>query len=169
MTGHNENLKRKALHRRLNFLRIFGTSIGCGGGIGLIAMLASITHNPVIAPSFGATCVIAMVTADSAFAQPRSIVGGHLLCSLVGVLCSNYFGTSGISLVIAVMISTAVMQITRTLHPPAAADPIFFMTHESMTPQLLFLSVMGGSIMLVAFFYAFHKWISKKTYPAYWY
>ena len=169
MMMQEKNPARKALRRKLNFYRIIGNSLGCGGGIGIIVFLAAVTNTSAIIPSFGATCVIAIVTMNSAFAQPRSIIGGHFLCSMIGLLCVEVMGATGISLTIAVAISTMVMQLTRTMHPPAASDPIFFMMHDGMTWPLLFFPVLTGSLILVAYFFFFHKWADKKRYPAYWY
>lgn len=169
MNSQIDTPTRKVLHRKLHHLRILGSSMGCAGGIGLVGYLASVVQNVLLIPPFGATCVIAMVTPDSAFAQPRSIIGGHLLCSTVGLLCATFLGVSWWSFAIAIGLSAALMQFSRTLHPPAAADPIFFIMQGNTSGNFILMPVLVSSIILVGFFYICHKWMTKRHYPRYWY
>lgn len=169
MTKHAENTARKSLRRKLKYLYILGSSLGSIGGISLIGYLSMLTKSTLLVPSFGATCIIVTTTPDSAYAQPRNIIGGHFLASLVGFICSTYFGLSWWSLAIAVGVSAALMQLTRTLHPPAAADPLFFMLRDGMSWQLLFIPILLGSVILVLWFFIFNKWLLGKDYPKYWY
>ncbi len=169
MDNHKNNSTRKTYYRKLNTLRIIRTSLGCFGAISFITYLSAATHTPLLIPSFGATCVIALVTPNSAFAQPRNIIGGHFLSSLIGILCSISFGAAWWSLSLAVGLAAAIMQFSRTLHPPAAADPIVFMMSGNLGGDQFMVTVIAGSLLLVVFFYLFHKWLSRKQYPRYWY
>jgi CBS-domain-containing membrane protein len=161
---------RKAVYRKLKARHILTTSFGCFGGISLITYLSSSANIPsLLIPSFGATCMIAIVTPNSTFAQPCNIIGGHSLSSLIGILCASSFGDTWWSLGLAVGLAAATMQWSRTVHPPAAADPIVFMMSSGLAGEQFMKSVLGGSLILVAFFYLFHKWLSLKQYPQYWY
>jgi len=82
-------------------------------------------------PPLGATCFIAFVISDSAFAHPRNIIGGYVLSSLIGLLCIYVFSIHWWSYALAVGIATAAMQLLRILHPPAAADPLLVIDCES--------------------------------------
>jgi CBS-domain-containing membrane protein len=73
------------------------------------------------------------------------------------------------SVAIAVGLSSMLMQLSRTMHPPAAGDSIFFMTSERMTMTPTLISVILGSVILVTCFYLFHREIAGKKYPQYWY
>jgi CBS-domain-containing membrane protein len=163
------NPARKVLHRKLRYLHIAASSLASFGGIGLAGYLSLLTKAPLLVPSFGATCIIVTTTPSSSYAQPRSIVGGHFLASLVGLLCSIYFGYSWWSLALAVGLSAALMQLTRTLHPPAAADPLYFMMREGLSWQQLFMPIMLGSVLLVGWFFIIQKWLLRKDYPQYWF
>src|SRR5512135_53271 len=67
------------------------------GGLAGIAATAYLTHLTgailLMAP-FGATCVLAFGIPDSPLAQPRNIVGGHLLSSLIGLVFLALFGNA---------------------------------------------------------------------------
>lgn len=62
------HLQRKALCRKLNYLRVIGSSLGCCVGVGVIAYLSTHTYSVLLIPSFGASCIIGMTIPDSAFA-----------------------------------------------------------------------------------------------------
>lgn len=159
---------RKALSRKMNYLRILGSSLGCCIGIGVVGYLSSITYSALLIPSFGASCVIGMAIPDSAFAQPRNVIGGHFLSGLIGLLCTVSLGTSWWSLAIAVGLASAIMQLTRTLHPPAASDPILFMAHGSLSPYFFLMLLLIGSIILIIVFVSYHRFVTERSYPKYW-
>jgi CBS-domain-containing membrane protein len=69
----------------------------------------------LIAP-FGATCILAFGVPDSPLAQPRNIIGGHLIAGIVGLCCLYWVGDSIFSMSLGVGISFAIMQLTKTVH-----------------------------------------------------
>ena len=155
----------KALHRKLNYLRIAGVSLGCFVGMSVIGYLSILSGSDLIIPSFAASCAIGMTIPDSAFAQPRNVIGGHLFSGLTGLLCSLFFGTSWWSLAIAVGLATGIMMVTRTLHPPAASDPILFMMQGIIHPYIFLTVLLIGSIVLVTFFDFYHRGVTHRKYP----
>ncbi len=155
--------------RRLHALKIMGSSFGCLAGICLVAFLSAMSGFAFLIPSFGASCVILFVIPASAYAQPRSVIGGHLAASLVGLLCYLWLGTTWLSLSLAVGVAVAAMQVSRTLHPPAAADPLFFMMHGGgLSWQTVLLPALAGSVVLVLFALVYINWVLKRPYPGYW-
>ncbi|MDR3588578.1 MAG: HPP family protein [Negativicutes bacterium] len=169
MKGHSELRVQAAAPRKLHYAKILVSSLGCAGGIALVAYLAAAGQCALLIPPFGATCVLATVTPTSAFAQPRNIVGGHLISGLIGFGCAVWFGSAWWAFPIAVGLATALMQLTRTIHPPAAADPIFFIMRDAVSWQLVLMPVLAGSIVLVLFFVVFHRWVTREPYPQHWY
>lgn len=167
MELQGKNDSRKVLHRRLSLLRIGGSSFGCFGAIAIVGLISQMSGNLLLVPSFGASSVIIATIPDSAFAQPRSVVFGHFISSLAGLLCLMMFGQIWWGVALAVGVSVALMQLTRTLHPPAAADPLLFM-QGGMGWHTLFSTVLAGSIVLVLYFYLFNNWIARRPYPKYW-
>ncbi len=142
-----------------------GSSLGSFLGIGLIAYLSSATNTLFLMPPFGATSVIAFVIPDSAFAQPSNIIMGHLLSSTVGIACSAFFGNIWWACAIAVGCSTALMQLTRTLHPPAAADPVLIIMQNGASWWFLLTPVLLGSCTLVLIAIIYHNFVAKRMYP----
>ncbi len=75
--------------------------------------------------SFGASAVLVYGAVRSPLAQPRNLVGGHLISALVGVTAWKLFQHAPL-LAEATSVATAiaVMHLTRTLHPPGGATAL---------------------------------------------
>jgi CBS domain-containing membrane protein len=76
--------------------------------------------------SFGATAVLVYAAPRAELAQPRNVLGGHFLSALVGVTAFKVVGSDHVELAGALAVATAiaVMQLTRTVHPPAGATAL---------------------------------------------
>jgi CBS-domain-containing membrane protein len=158
---------RQILHRKLNIHHISWSSLGSFVAIGWIAYVSSITGYTFLIPPFGATCYIVFSIPDSAFAQPRNIIGGHVLAVLVGLLCLFIFGSNWWSQAIAISSIVAGMHLIRVNHPLAAATTMFLTLQEHSDWKVLF-TVLIGSIMVAAVAVVFNKYVLKHKYPHYW-
>ena len=56
--------------------------MGCFAGMCIIGYLSILSGSGLIIPSFAASCAIGMTIPESAFAQPRNVIAGHLFSSL---------------------------------------------------------------------------------------
>ncbi len=78
----------------------------------------------VIAP-FGASAVLLFGAPQSPLAQPRNVIGGHVLSAFVGVTLFYIVGDYVIfAASIAVSTAIALMYLTKTLHPPGGATAL---------------------------------------------
>src|SRR3972149_10563520 len=75
---------------------LFWSWLGAVLGIGLCGYLAAKYFEPrdltMIIGSFGASAVLVYGAIKSPLAQPRNLIGGHLISGLVGVACCQLFG-----------------------------------------------------------------------------
>ena len=69
----------KPIQPRPSLKKICFIWLGAFIAISLIGLLANITNQPLIMGSFGASCFILFIVPDSPFAQPRNVIGGHLI------------------------------------------------------------------------------------------
>ena len=81
---------------RVSDAEVLWSWIGAFLGIGAVAMasrfvLAGVDHGLMIG-SLGASAVLVFGAPRSPLAQPRNLVGGHVLSALVGVLCYQWVG-----------------------------------------------------------------------------
>jgi len=137
--------------------------------ISIIAGLAEITGQLFIMGSFGASCILLFGFPKSPFSQPRNIIAGHFLSTLIGLLCLFYLGDAWWSMAFALATALAIMLLTNTVHPPAGSNPlIIFLAASSMEWSFLFLPCLIGSIALVIVGLFYNNTIDKKSYPIYW-
>lgn len=135
--------------------------------IGLTAWLTQVSQASWLIAPFGASCVLAFGLPESPLAQPRSIIGGHVIATLVGLLMLALCGNSWWSEALAVGLALFAMQQTRTVHAPAGANPLVVMT---LQPDWSFLltPVLSGACMIVAVAWAINNLRSRGSYPRYW-
>ncbi|KAF2234287.1 HPP family protein [Viridothelium virens] len=89
---------------------------------------------PLILPSYGASAVLVYGVPDAPLSQPRALVGGHFLSALIGICVTKLFSLippesqfqslRWLSASLSTSISIVVMQMTKTVHPPAGATAL---------------------------------------------
>ena len=132
--------------------------------ISLIAFMNSYDDfNIWLIPPFGATMVLVMAVHESPLAQPKNIFFGHILSALSGVLIYFFLGMSFLSIGLAVAISVWAMMITKTIHPPAGANPIIAILGGKGLSFIL-LPVATGALIIIVFAMIYNK-ILKRNYP----
>ena len=132
--------------------------------ISLIAFINSYDDfNIWLIPPFGATMVLVMAVHESPLAQPKNIFFGHILSALSGVLIYFFLGMSFLSIGLAVAISVWAMMITKTIHPPAGANPIIAILGGKGISFIL-LPVATGALIIILFAMIYNK-ILKRNYP----
>lgn len=137
--------------------------------ISSLAALEQLTPQTIwlMAP-FGATMVLLFALPESPLAQPRNILCGHLLTSLVGLIILNTLGVSPLTLGLAVGLGITVMMLTHTVHPPAGANPLVVM----LTAQhwdFLYMPVAIGVALILAFGWLYHNLLCRRQYPQKWF
>jgi CBS-domain-containing membrane protein len=135
--------------------------------IAFVAYLAQATHMPLVLGSFGASCVLVFGFPESPFSQPRNVILGHFLSSLIGLIFLALFGTVWWSMALALATAIGVMQVTRTVHPPAGSNPLIVMMTSPQWSFLLFPTLIGA-VMLVAVAVIFNNLPPERSYPKYW-
>jgi CBS-domain-containing membrane protein len=145
-------------------------ALAWSGGFIAIAMVASLTDwmaIPWLLGSFGASCVLVFGFPDAAFSQPRNVVAGHLISSLVGLAFLTVFGPHWWSVAMSVGPAIAIMMFTRTVHPPAGSNPVIvFMTQPGWS--FVLFPTLVGSLVLVAVTLVYNNATRDARYPKYW-
>ena len=138
---------------------------GAFAGIFLVSSLGVAAHQMLLIAPFGASSVLLFGAPGSPFAQPRNVIGGHAVSSLCGLLVLTVLGTSSVALATGVALALAAMMLTRTVHPPAGADPIVIIgAHAAWT--FLAAPILVGTLLLVAAAIAYHRLVTGIAYPA---
>lgn len=150
------------------------TFIGSFVGIGLIGLLNSqylvASDNLFLIGSFGASSVLVYGLVNSPLAQPRNLIGGHVLCAIIGVTVSKLISNEiWLACALAVSLSIVTMQITKTLHPPGGATALIAVTGGKKIEELGYLYVLSpvltGVLILFAVALIFNN-LGHREYPS---
>lgn len=152
----------------------FWAFIGSFIGIGIIAYLQSKTlpSSDVVylIGSFGASSVLVYGVIHSPLAQPRNLIGGHLVSAIIGVTVQKLApDILWITAPLAVSLSIVLMQITKTLHPPGGATALIAVTGSAELKSLGYWYVVSpvfiGTIILLIVALFFNNITSNRKYP----
>ena len=115
--------------------------------------------------SFGSSMVLLYGYPESPFAQPKNIFFGHLLTSLVGMICLYTLPLPSFILIpLAVGLGVGFMILFNVTHPPAGGNPVIIIL-GSVSYDYLFSPIITGTIIILLFGVIINKYILKKNYP----
>ncbi|WP_229598334.1 HPP family protein [Runella aurantiaca] len=151
----------------------FWSFAGAFLGVGLIAFLQSAlseTDNLFLIGSFGASAVLIFGAIQSPLAQPRNLVGGHLISALLGVTIYQLFpNIIWLTAPLAVGLSIISMQITKTLHPPGGATALIAVIGSEKVKDLgywfVLTPVASGVFILLVVALVFNNLTPNRKYP----
>lgn len=133
----------------------------------ILGFVAFSLEYAIIMGSFGASIFLVMAVPDSPFAQPRHVVFGHFMASLIGLICLHLLSDFWWSMALALAITTLAMIVLKVSHPPAGSNPIAIFL---ITPgwDFLWLPTGLGSFVIVLIALLYNNLIPNRTYPKYW-
>ena len=151
----------------------FWTFIGSFIGIALIGLLNSyfldLADNLFLIGSFGASAVLIYGVINSPLAQPRNLIGGHVVCAIIGVTVSYLISEIWLAAALAVSLSIVAMQITKTLHPPGGATALIAIIGSVKVKNLGYLYVLSpiftGVLILFTVALIFNNITPHRSYP----
>jgi len=164
----------------IDYKEHFWTFLGSFIGIGLIGFLnsehLSVHDNLFLIGSFGASSVLIYGIINSPLAQPRNLIGGHLVCAFVGVCIHKLIPNElWLSAALSVSLSIVAMQITKTLHPPGGATALIANIGSEKIHALGFMyvlsPVLSGVLILLLVAVVCNNATPHRRYPhnKYWY
>ena len=145
---------------------------GLGGAvaIALVAWLTQMSGQPLLMAPLGASCFLMFVVPDNPVAQPRNVIGGHVVSALVGMAVLTLFGSAWWAMGVGVGLAIIAMRLTHTNHPPAASDPLLILLSPLGPPGWGFVltPVLAGAVVVVGAAVAFNRLRPGVTYPVRW-
>lgn len=159
----------------VNHKEHFWSFLGSFIGIGIIAFIQSnsltANDNLFLIGSFGASSVLIYGVIQSPLAQPRNLIGGHLISALVGVIVAQLLpDIIWITAPLAVSQAIVMMQITKTLHPPGGATALIAVIGSEKIKSLGFWYILSpvltGCLILLAVALIFNNITSNRQYPS---
>lgn len=155
-----------------HWLKASGTPlavIAAGGALAswLMYFLADLAAMQLMLVPFATSILLVMGTPEAEPAQPRALIGGHLISTLAGIAVLYCFGSSPLAAAFAVGLAMLAMHLTGSFHPPAGIDP-FIVVHYAMPGTYLLMPVLAGVLLLAAFAFGWHNLWRRGAWPRQW-
>lgn len=131
---------------------LFGAAFGIGAALALVGP----PHRPFVLASLGGSSVFLFGLTRAPAAQPRALIGGHLGGAAIGIACAQWLGGELTACAVAVAATLAFMLLTRTVHPPAGANPVLMVYAHARWGALLD-PVLLGIVVLMAVAYVWSR------------
>jgi len=163
---------------RVSNTEIFWSWTGAFLGIALVALMDHFYFaghdEKLLIGSFGASAVLIYGAVRSPLAQPRNLLGGHVISALVGVICWKlFYQYPWLAQALAVSTAIALMHATRTLHPPGGATALIAVIGSPEVHKLGFMYVLMpatiGPLILLAVALLVNNIPQSRRYPEIWF
>jgi len=157
---------------------VFWSWVGAFFGIAAIALVNQLlfdkTDYLMMIGSFGASAVLTYGAVRSPLAQPRNLVGGHVISALVGVAAFKLLhGQIWLAEAVAVATAIALMHLTKTLHPPGGATALIAVIGSDEIHELGFLYAIVpvglGALILLLVALLVNNIPPTRRYPEVWF
>ncbi|MDO6803241.1 HPP family protein [Wenyingzhuangia sp. 1_MG-2023] len=158
----------------IDYKEHFWSFLGAFVGIALIGFFQSHVltkiENVFLIGSFGASCVLVYGAIQSPLAQPRNLIGGHVISAIIGVTVFKIVpDIVWINAPLAVALSIVAMQITKTLHPPGGATALIAVIGSEKIKALGYVYVLSpvftGTLILLIVALVFNNVTQHRKYP----
>ncbi|MEH2577550.1 HPP family protein [Bradyrhizobium sp. AZCC 1708] len=171
-----------------------GAVAGLGGAIaiGVMEWFSFAAHYPLAVIPFATSIVLVIGSLDVAPAQPRALIGGHVVSALVGLIVLKLTGPQAWAAAAAVGLSILAMYVTgdldgtaglgsgrrrrpfdsgdvrhRDLSPAGRHQPAAGGLRQSAL-DVPARAVVAGALLLTAFSYIWHRWVRRQPWPRRW-
>ena len=149
---------------------VIGILAGATGGAAAIAVMELLAARTIFSLEFvpfATSIVLVMGSPEVEPAQPRALVGGHLVSAAVGLLVLQATGPGPWAAAAAVGLAIAAIHATRTFHPPAGINPLVVVIRD-MPWSFLVVPVAAGACLLLLFALVWHNLVRRGYWPLRW-
>jgi CBS-domain-containing membrane protein len=146
-----------------------GAVAGLGGAIaiGVMELFSVVTNYPLAVIPFATSIVLVIGSPNAEPAQPRALIGGHLVSALVGLAVLKLTGPQAWAAAAAVGLSILAMYVTGTFHPPAGINPLLVVS-GTLPWRFLFAPGRAGALLLTVFCCFWHRTVRRQPWPHRW-
>ena len=157
-----------AIRRNDHRNTLAGAVAGVGAAIAIGAMewFSLESHYPLVIIPFATSIVLVIGSPEAEPAQPRALIGGHIVATLVGLAMLWLTGPHAWAAA-AVGVAVLAMYLTGTFHPPAGINPLLVVSNN-LPWSFLLVPVLAGAVLLTAFACGWHRWVRRQHWPQRW-
>jgi CBS-domain-containing membrane protein len=131
-----------------------------------LAAAGVLTHLPLLFPPMAASMALIAAGAALPLAQPRNVLGGHVVSALVGFAAVALIGSGAWAAALAGACALGAMLVLRISHSPAVGTAVIVGATAPSVLQFMELLVLAG-VSLVGFGIVGAR-LDGKQYPVYW-
>ena len=162
----------------VGFAEIVWSWIGAFLGIASVAFvnynIFKGTDLVMIIGSFGASAVLIYAAIRSPLAQPRNLIGGHVISAIIGVTAYNLLHNfMWLAAAVAVATAIAAMHATKTLHPPGGATALIAVIGSQKIHNLGYLYAIipagFGAVIMLVIALLINNIPKSRRYPEFWF
>lgn len=135
---------------RFPIIRLLWCALGASTGIVLALFLIAPPASPFLMVSLGGSTIFLFGLTRAPAAQPRALIGGHLGGAVIGIVCYQFLGDSLGVYALAQVLALWYMLVTKTVHPPAGANPLIMIySHAGLAAlwQPVFVGVFSLAVV----------------------
>jgi CBS-domain-containing membrane protein len=167
MTDRTRTAKDES--RNISRIALAGAVAGLGSAIaiGVMEWFSVNGHFPLAIIPFATSIVLVIGSPEAEPAQPRALIGGHVVSALVGVAVLKLTGPGAVAAAAGVGLAVLAMYLTGTFHPPAGINPLLVIS-SNLPWTFLFVPVLAGALLLTAFAFIWHRWLRGQPWPQRW-
>ncbi len=148
--------------------RLLVSALGAGIGLGAVLWFVDPPSAPIFLASFGGSASFLFGIPITPAAQPRAYFGGHIIGIASGVICFYLFGNFLWVYVMSFVMAFVFMLVTKTVHPPAGANPLIVL-HANAPFSVIWPPIMMGLLILFSIAVIWSRLIPKRIhYPGNW-
>jgi CBS-domain-containing membrane protein len=143
---------------------------GAAGGAVAIAAMEMLAVRAALRLEFipfATSIVMVMGSPEAKPAQPRALVGGHLVSAAVGLVMVKLVGPQPWAAAVAVGLAMIAMHATDSFHPPAGINPLLIVVNDRSW-NFFVIPVAAGVVILVAFAFLWHNTTRRGSWPERW-
>jgi CBS-domain-containing membrane protein len=138
--------------------------VGAAVAIGVMESSSTFIHTPLAAIPFATSIVLVIGSPDAIPAQPKALIGGHLIATLVGFIVLALTGPHAWAAAAAVGLAVVAMIVSDTFHPPAGINPLLVVT-LNLPWSFMVMPVLVGALLLALFAFVWHRFVGRTAWP----
>ena len=127
--------------------------------VSAVVTVTTLSHLPAFAMTFASSAILLAAQPDTPAAQPRALIGGHVIAALCGLAAGCLVGDGVAGTALAIGAAAVLMQASRTLHPPAAVSG-YLMLHQTAHWTWLLFPILSGALLLAGL-----SWAARRLVP----
>jgi CBS-domain-containing membrane protein len=131
-----------------------------------LAAVGALTHLPLLFPPLAASMALIAAGSTLPLAQPRNVIGGHVVSALVGFAAVALIGSGGWAAALAGACALGAMLVLRISHSPAVGTAVI--VGATAPSALPFLELLVLASMILVVFGIVGARLEGKKYPVYW-